>query len=64
MFYVNVKPEGKFVYTETIKLYCKHVTVRSQLRQGARPGRGLGGGGGERRGKGASPAKAHVDQNI
>ena len=24
MVYVNVKPEGKFLYTETIKLYCNH----------------------------------------
>ena len=23
MFYVNDEPEGKFLYTETIKLYCK-----------------------------------------
>ena len=22
MFYVNDEPEGKFLYTETIKLYC------------------------------------------
>ena len=22
MFYVNDDPEGKFLYTETIKLYC------------------------------------------
>ena len=22
MFYVNDEPEGKFVYTQTIKLYC------------------------------------------
>ena len=23
MFYVNDEPEGKFLYTETIKLYCR-----------------------------------------
>ena len=45
MFYVNVEPEGKFVYTETIKLYCKHVTVRRQLRKGGEAGPGEGGGG-------------------
>ena len=27
MFYVNDKPEDKFLYTETVKLYCtSHVT--------------------------------------
>ena len=24
MFYVNVEPEGRFLYTETIKLYCSN----------------------------------------
>ena len=27
MFYVNDEPEGKFLYTETIKLYCSAVYV-------------------------------------
>ena len=28
MFYVNDEPEGKFLYTETVKLYRKFVLWR------------------------------------
>ena len=28
MFYVNDEPEGKFLYTETINLYCKNSNNR------------------------------------
>ena len=47
MFYANDEPEGKFLYTKTIKLYCTHVTVRRRLRKGVEAGPGVGGGGGE-----------------
>ena len=29
MFYVNDEPEGKFLYTETIKLYCIVLHMRN-----------------------------------
>ena len=34
MFYVNDEPEGKFLYTETIKLYCIATTLASYLETG------------------------------
>ena len=27
MFYVNDEPEGNFLYTETIKLYCNYTNM-------------------------------------
>ena len=30
MFYVNDEPEDKFLYTETIKLYCIVLCVQSE----------------------------------
>ena len=31
MFYVNDEPEGKFLYTETIKLYCTFTVKNTKL---------------------------------
>ena len=32
MFYVNYEPEGKFLYTETIKSYCRSMAKAFQVR--------------------------------
>ena len=39
MFYVNDEPEGKFLYIETIKLYCKDPKNHASVHSGQNAGR-------------------------